>query len=959
MTIEVFRFGEFELNVVNARLLKRGEKVSLPPKALSTLSFLLQQRGRLISKDELLDAVWGHRFVTQSVLKNTLSTLRQILDDDPKTPRFIETVHRLGYRFIADVCVDNAYFRPTTELNNQNASCFVGQEQNLTTLRQLLKKADAGQPQMVFVVGEPGIGKTALLESFRRELPVSIMSGHGQCVEQYGQAEAYLPMLETLNELLNHNPATLCHLLRQTAPTWLAQMPWHWQTDDQSHLPQRLIGASQSQMLREFGEFLVRISHERLVVLLLEDLHWSDHATLDLLTYLARRKSSARWLIIGSYRPGDVILGSHQLKSIHRELGIQGLCSELKLQPLTVDAIARYLQQQFPARNIPTSWAELLHDRTGGLAFFLVQLVETLKMHSPNELTMNLPNNLPEGVEQLLTHQFEQLTPEQQQTLVAASVAGMTFSAQAVATALNGDPNAIESHCEHLATVNQFVFFLAGIDASERYGFRHAFYQTFAYSKLPPVQKTELHRRLGFWLEQNQTQPENVATELALHFERGHEWSKAVTYLKVAAKYALTRRYALHEASQLLRRGLVIWEAHLQDLSARQEDGIDLLLLLALVLQSVAGYSTPELDVIFDRALTLSQHANDTLRTAKSHWGLFSLHYIRMNLDRALHHARQMLAIAEENSNLPDLIGGHVGLSACHVTNGHLEIGLHHARQAILHYDPEQHRGLCYAYVQDPSVLANFFQGQALWSLGRFEQAGISYRNAFCWAKHVQHPLTLCLAYSAMMIHHIDRREPQQVLDQSQAFEDICLEHGLTPWLAMAQMGRGWAQAVLMGGENNIGLIEAGLAAWKATGSRGFETRFLVLLADAHGKVGHAKAGLDALDRAEATLTLAENHFYSPEVYRLRAKLLQQNGCVDVAIIEACFQNAFSIANHQFGNALALRAATDLASYWFRQHRALEAQALLLEVYQRFDESFDTADLQDARTLLDEIANAL
>ncbi|MDD2759171.1 MAG: AAA family ATPase [Methylomonas sp.] len=533
MDTDSLHFDGYSFNPADARLLKGGNTVPLPPKALAALIYLIEHRGHLVGKDDLLDAVWGHRFVSQGVLKNTINTLRQALDDDPKKPRYIETVHRLGYRFIAEV---KTYDTAAPESASTAAvptlagpSGLVGREKSLAELGSLMEKAAQGKPQLAFVTGEPGIGKTALIEAFLQSATFRVLTGRGQCVEQYGQGEPYLPVLEALNDLVRQDEARLSALLRQVAPTWLAQLPWYLNETDQALLQQVMTSSTQMRMLREFGEFLERCSAEQTLILILEDLHWSDYATLDLLAYLARRKQTARWLILGSYRPGDVMLTGHDLKHLLRELQIQGLCTEIALEPLSEAAIGEYLSQVFTDRDQAADWARALHRRTGGLPFFLVQLIETVKAEqAPDRDAAMQASALPEGVQQLLARQFERLPDDYRHTLAAASVIGMNFSAETVAAALAADSVEVEACCENLARLKHFI---QPSGALSDYGFRHAFYQKFAYDHLSPLQRAGLHLRVGEWLESARKHPEELATELALHFERGRDWEKAVKYL--------------------------------------------------------------------------------------------------------------------------------------------------------------------------------------------------------------------------------------------------------------------------------------------------------------------------------------------------------------------------------------------------------------------------------------------
>jgi DNA-binding winged helix-turn-helix (wHTH) protein len=329
-------FGACRLDTINAKLWLGKEALSLPPKTFAVLCYLAEHPGRLVTKEELLDAVWGGRCVSEGVLKTTIQVLRKVLQDDSQAPRYIETQPRRGYRFIAAI-------RPVAgpmpilpaqslaEISPPLATPFVGREGVLDRLQRYLHQALAGEPRLVFVTGEPGIGKTALIQTFVQHAGggSGIAAACGQCVEQYGTGAPYLPVLEALNVLCRQGGERPLILLRQYASTWLVHLPWFLTEADRAQLPCEVLGATKERMLREMGEFLERWTADSPLILVLEDLHWSDYATLDLLSYLARRGPPARWLIVGSYRPVEVIVSEHPLKDVKQELRLHGLCQEL------------------------------------------------------------------------------------------------------------------------------------------------------------------------------------------------------------------------------------------------------------------------------------------------------------------------------------------------------------------------------------------------------------------------------------------------------------------------------------------------------------------------------------------------------------------------------------------------------------------------------------------------------
>jgi DNA-binding winged helix-turn-helix (wHTH) protein len=289
-------FSPFRLDLVNQCLWRHSgeaeeQRILLPPRAFAMLCYLVEHAGQLVTQDEFLEALWAGTFVQPEVLKSHVRDIRIALADDPKSPRFIETLPRRGYRFIAPVTDE---FRRGDLSLDFPAPTLVGRERELHRLRESFQKILAGQRQLVFVTGEPGIGKTSLVDEFVHQLAAGIQPiriGRGQCVEGYGGKEAYYPVLEALGQLCRTaDGAQIPQILAVQAPTWLVQFPAFVKRDQRESLQREILGATRERMLREIGEALEVIAAESPVLLVLEDLHWVDHSTVDLISALARRR---------------------------------------------------------------------------------------------------------------------------------------------------------------------------------------------------------------------------------------------------------------------------------------------------------------------------------------------------------------------------------------------------------------------------------------------------------------------------------------------------------------------------------------------------------------------------------------------------------------------------------------------------------------------------------------------
>jgi DNA-binding winged helix-turn-helix (wHTH) protein len=332
-------FPPFRLDPVNQCLWRRGdagedERVLLTPKAFAVLSYLIEHAGRLVTQDELLEAVWPDTFVQPEVLKYQIADIRSRLGDDPKSPRFIETLPRRGYQFIAAVH-DSAVAKP-------KPSELAGSDRMLGELWDCLRRSFHGERQIVFIATEPGIGKATVADEFQHQAAANVPGirvARGQCVEGYGSKEAYYPMLEALGQLCRGSGGDkVVETLAAHAPTWLVQLPAVLKREHREMLQQEILGATRQRMLREIGDALNAIASGSPLLLVLEDLQWADPFTMDLISAVARSREQAKLMLVGTYRQVDVAVSGHPMKALKPDLLIHHLCREIALQPLETAA---------------------------------------------------------------------------------------------------------------------------------------------------------------------------------------------------------------------------------------------------------------------------------------------------------------------------------------------------------------------------------------------------------------------------------------------------------------------------------------------------------------------------------------------------------------------------------------------------------------------------------------------
>src|SRR6266581_465418 len=589
-------FPPFRLDTVN-ECLWRGEggveeRILLPPRAFAVLRYLVEHPGRLVAHDELLEALWPKTYVQPEVLKSHIAAIRAVLGDDARKPMFIETMSRRGYRFIAPV-TEGASARGAVA--SRPAKVLVGRDGALDQLHRCLgRMSSKGERQIVFVTGEPGIGKTAVADAFidraADESP-DIRLARGQCIEGYGSREAYYPMLEVLAALCRGDSGdAIVQILAAQAPTWLIQFPALLTRDRGEILRREVLGATPERMLREIGDVLEAIASRSPLVIVFEDLQWVDYSTVDLISVLARRRTAAKLMLVGTYRDDEVALSEHPLGALKQDLRSRHLCHEIALGRLSEAQVVDYLVAEQPESPLPDGLAALVYRHSEGNPLFMVATLDHLigrgliarergwRLRRPlDEIGLAVPESLREMIE----IQIERLSPEEQRVLEVASLTQYrAFSVIArAAAAMDADPGQFEKVCERLS--RQTHILLSGTleelpdgTVSAFYEFAHTLYREVLYSRIAPGRRARLHRQAAEWAEVRFSERLNEAAPfLAHHFEHGFDWARAVRYLQIAADTA-GRRYAPREATALLQHALELCAKLPEGERATSETGI-------------------------------------------------------------------------------------------------------------------------------------------------------------------------------------------------------------------------------------------------------------------------------------------------------------------------------------------------------------------------------------------------
>jgi DNA-binding SARP family transcriptional activator/predicted ATPase/predicted Ser/Thr protein kinase len=848
---------------------------------------------------------------------------------------------------------------------------IVGREIELGKLHDWLDTALQGKRQFVFITGEAGQGKTTLLAAFLEQAraKTTLWIGHGQCLEQRGAPEAYMPVLAALSRLCQEQEGqTLISLLDKVAPTWLVQMPGLVEAQAYERLQQKVESATPGRMLRELVEVIEVITVQRPLVLVLEDLHWSDYSTLDLLTALAQRQESARLLLIGTYRPADVTQKSHPLLSVVQSMQLLGQGMELPLPGLSEAAVQAYLAQRFSYTDWPADLAHLLYQRTEGHPLFMRAVLDAwvaqgalVKQNGqwsrPTELdslALGLPSNLRRWIELQLT----QLDNEGQQILAAGSVEGVNFSAAAVAAAVTLPEEEIEKRGEALVQQGQFLD--AGRltewpdgTVSASFEFRHQLYQEVLYEQISAARRARLHRQIGERLEAGYgSQAAGKATELARHFIQGRDPGRAVTYLRLAAEQSM-RRNAYREAIEQLSHALELLQRY-PDLPERDQHELALQLLLGPALILTRGWASVEAEQAYVRARELGQQLKEMRQLSLALYGLATLRELRGEYAKSQALLEERLQLPHELHDQRLRIESHELLACSTFHQGAFVQALNHADQALALGQPGEGEPLTPLLGEDPAISSYHWAGLSLWFLGYPDQALARSQKALHQTKDLVYTFSLAHAQQqAAMIHHL-RREVQAVEERAENTIDAAAKGGFTYWVGVGKILRGWAITLQRQAETGLALITEGLQICQTTGTTIDHPYFLSILADACGHAGRIEAGLAALAEAVQLVRRSRNFFYEAELHRLRGVLLwQANAGGNLAEAEAAYQRALAVAREQQARSLELRAVISLSRLWRQQGKTNEARALLAATYDWFSEGFETADLREAAALLE------
>jgi serine/threonine protein kinase/tetratricopeptide (TPR) repeat protein len=869
----------------------------------------------------------------------------------------------------------------------------VGRESECAELRASFGSVvSAGAGQLVCVTGEPGIGKTTVVEEFLNQSSANFVEtgrglfiARGRCSERLEGTGAYLPLLEAMEGLIRSQkgPAReeIDRLMGRVAPAWRAQITPHPLAHEVAPSGSEKKAASLEQMKRELKAFFQELSVRQPVVLFIDDLHWSDISTIDLLAFLVSKFDQLRMLIVTTYRPSELLLARSPFVQVMLDFQSRGLRSEIALRFFSRNEIERYLAVEFPGHDFPREFPDFIQEKTEGNPLFMADLVRYLRdrevIHREGgawtlaEAIPDIGPELPESVRGMIRRKINQLDDGDLRLLTAASVQGQEIDSAVLSKVLDIDSGQVEERLHALDEIHAFVRFVGEHELPDktltlRYRFVHGLYQNTLYDSLKHTRRAALSETtaaalLGFYKEKSHS----IAADLALLFKAARKFSRASDYFLLAAQNA-ANVFAYQEAIELSRRGLDALKGS-PDSPEQTNQEMRLQINLGMSLIAVKGYASPDVERAFTRARELCLRTEASPQLFPVLRGLSLFYRTRPKLDEARKLGEQMLNLAEgrpedrpedqEDKSLH--IEALFALSFTLLFLGELADSLEYAERGI---DLDNGADQNTPYDHGATIGCLTVAGLALWALGFPDQALGRSRQGVALARRLAQPFYLArsLAYEALLL--LLRRDWNDSARAAQEAISISRRYGFSFWLAMATIYHGYALFKQGQREEGIRELREGLEAETASGAEVGRPFFLTLLAEALAATGRIDEGIAMIDDSLALVNNTSERFAHSDICRVKGELLlgsqaerpESPQSEIAAAAEDFFRQAIEIARIRQAKSLELRAVISLSQLLQSQGRKEEARQTLSEIRAWFTEGGDTMDLRKAGALLTE-----
>jgi predicted ATPase/class 3 adenylate cyclase len=825
---------------------------------------------------------------------------------------------------------------------------FVGREEELRLLLSRWERAREGEGQLTLIIGEPGIGKSRLVAEFHdciRDTPDIWMESAGEQVFENTPFHAIIEMLSRWLELQDaantqEQFGRIERVLASVGLTVAEAVPLIanlLQLPTGERYPASILPAEQKRrrLLAALSGWVLGAARLQPSVMVVEDLHWLDPSTLELLQLLAEQGATAPLMLL--YTARQEFRAPWPMRTHHSQITLNRLSSRNVREMVTLVAARHALASES---------VEAVVERTGGVPLFVEELTRAvLESGSARGSGREIPATLHDS----LMARLDRLGPAKEVIQIGA-VIGREFS-YGLLHAVHPIPDEELQGAIYRAADAELVY-VQGIPPDATYQFKHALIRDAAYEALLRSRRKELHARtaevlVGQFLDRVTLAPEL----LAHHYTEAGLLEQAIPCWQNAGQRAVERS-ANTEAISHFTKGLELLRSTPDSIERNQQE-LMLQITLGGALMAIQGLAAPEAGKAYARALELCRQVDETPQLFPALGGLASFYVGRGKIGTARELAEQALRLAQNLQTPKFLQAAHHMMGLASWLLGEFPQARTHLEQAIALYDPQTRRVRA---LQDPEVGCLAAAAGPLWALGYPDQALKRIQESFTLAQELSHSSSLAYALVSAVALYVLRREVEATQEQAGALIALCHEQDSMLWESLGITCRGWALAKQGRKEEGIAQIRQGLAAHQATGEELWQPMFLALLAEACGEAGQPEEGLTALTEAFDLASKTQEHLYDAELHRLRGELLLKQDESSAAQAESCFEHAIEIARKQSAKSWELSATTSLAQLLNKQGRRDEARSMLAEIYGWFTEGFDTPDLKDAKALLDELS---
>jgi adenylate cyclase len=684
------------------------------------------------------------------------------------------------------------------------------------------------------------------------------------------------------------------------------------------------------------------------IIVIFEDLHWIDDQTQALLDLLADSLANARLLLLVNYRP-----------EYHHGWTNKSYYLQLRLDPLGGADGAAMLAALLGESVELSPVKRLIAERTGGNPFFIEEIVQTLfdegalVRDGAVKVVRSLSQlKLPPTVQGILAARIDRLSSSQKDLLQTLAVIGRESSLGLLKQVASESGTQLGLTLAQLRA-SEFIY-EQPVAGDVEYVFKHALTQEVAYNSLLIDRRKKLHERAGLALESlHAGRLDDHLEKLAYHYSHSDDLAKAIEYLKRAGQQAM-RRSAHLAATSYLQRGLELL-VKLEETPERDRQELELQAALGPSLMETLGDSTPEVESAYSRVAELGERIDETQYVFWARGGLFLNRMNRADFEAAHAIATHLLNLARPSEDPDKLLIAHGFMGIILFWTGDLAGAHSHFERAAGYFDPPRQRHITELYGMDIATGCSGYAASPLWMLGFPDQALRRTRLALSLAQERGHLSSTAMALEHAAAGHLLRREPQIAQELLEAGLALANEHGFGLWVALDNVALGRALAQSGQEPEGIARMEEGLKAARARGSRIEITEGA--LAQAHGKTGRVAEGLGLIEESLATVAGTGQKSAEPELHRIKGELLLLQDNSKPAEAESCFRTAIEKAQRIGAKSWELRASTSLARLLRDTGRRDEARAMLAEIYNWFTEGFDTADLKDAKALLEELSS--